>query len=347
MYKYKPCIISAILLSIVLISCGKEKATQFTSEQKTNTPIIIPSSTKPATPLATTTPKVTPNLTASVRATLEAQYYLCIDSIKIADWEISPDGNWLAAECYAEGGKEESPLQVISIDRSKEWKIYYRDFAIGSIKGDRNDIIKPYRWSKDGKYLYAVAVSRLDGCCWIGGEYVLLIRLNLETGFQEDLINGTDFSTSLANSFTISENDRYLLFTPLTKQPYDFVIFDLTSMESRMIKLTESKPINMEFAVMSQNNNLVVLPVFQKDEQIELSNIYLFDSIILIDLDHKTQKDLITGLPAGEEFYPIRWTDGSHVILSNQDPTLPYDKSKLIFWILDINTGQRVKTDFQ
>src|SRR6185503_6500923 len=97
----------------------------------------------------------------------------------------------------------------------------------------------------------AVAGSRLSGCCWIGGKYILLLRLDLETGFVEQLLNTTDPSTTLRNSFTISEDDRYLLFTPVTDQPYDFIVLDLYSEETRTVRLEERGYINLEFAIMS------------------------------------------------------------------------------------------------
>ncbi len=244
--------------------------------------------------------------------------------------------------CYDENGKEESPLQVVNLDHSKEWKIYYNDYAKGHI-GDRHDGIMPYRWSNDGKFLYAVAGSRLSGCCWIGGKYVLLVRLNLETGVVEELLNTTDPSTTLRNSFTISENDRYLLFTPVTEQPYDFAVLDLLSKETRVVKLIKSEYINLDFAVMSPYEDIIVLPYFKNIE----FNDYMVISLALIDLNSNEQRILISELKKGEELYPISWIDKEHVLISSSYPgaTHYFYEPPVEFWSLNINTGERKVVD--
>jgi len=244
--------------------------------------------------------------------------------------------------CYWENGKEESPLQVVSLDSSKEWNIYYRDYGKAHI-GDRHDGIMPYRWSKDERYLYAVAGSRESGCCWIGGKYILLVRLDLETGALEELLNTTNPSTTLRNSFTISEDDNYLLFTPVTEQSYDFAVLDLLSGETRIIELEESKPINLEFAIMSPYEDIIVLPLFKHIEY----NDYVIDSLALVDLSSSEQRILVSDLQKGEELFPIRWIDMEHVLISSANPnTFHYSYEPPIkYWGLNIRTGKREDVD--
>ncbi len=261
---------------------------------------------------------------------------LCTASKEILGSEISPNGKWIAAECYWENKKEESPLQVVSLDHSKNWKIYFHDFVKGNTDYGRKNIIVPYRWSKDGRFLYFVSPTIGSGCCWIGGKYVLLARLNLETGTQEELLNTIDPSSTLPISFTISENDHYLLFTPITDQSYDFAVLDLRSKEIKVVKLEISKPIDLEFAVMSPNEDKIVLPLFKN---IEFNN-YVVDSIALADLRTNEQKVLISDLKEGEELYPVRWADEEHVLLSSTNPGNA-QSSTVEYWLLNISTGQR------
>jgi hypothetical protein len=319
-------------LCLIIVSCGRVEAVQpAPTEERENTPAVFPS----ATMVVTSTPLVTPHPTISARATIEAFDSLCIGAKEISKAEFSPNGKWIAALCYWENGKEQSPLQVVSIDRAKEWKIYYRDFSKDG-PGDRKDGIVPYRWSKDEKYLYAVALTRASGCCWTGGQYVLLVRLNLETGKQLELLNATDYGADLPISFSISENDRYLLFTPVTEQTYDFSILDLVSGETKVVKLDTRKPIDIGYAAMSPHDDKIVLPLYRLDDFL-----YVIDPIALIDPVLNEQRILVTDLKEGDELYPIRWIDEEHVLISNMTPGDWIGKPEAVYWSLDINTGER------
>jgi hypothetical protein len=332
-----------IAFVILIASCSKAETIQASpTEERQSTPAVVPSVTISSAVAITSTPLVTPYQTTPAQATIETFSSLCIGAKKILESEISPNGQWIAAICYWENGKEESPLHVVSIDHSREWKIYYRDYG-KSHSGDRHDAIMPYRWSKDQKFLYAVAGSRLSGCCWIGGKYVLLVRLDLETGEQTEIINGTDFGSDLPFSFTISENDHFLLSTPLTNQPYDFAVSDLLSGESRVIKLEEPKPINLEFAVMSPFEDIIVLPLFKNIEY----NDYEVESLALVDLKLNEQSVLVSNLEASEELYPIRWIDEEHVLVSSANPSAThyFNEPPIEYWSLDTNTGERKIVD--
>ena len=223
----------------------------------------------------TSTPTLTPFPTTPAQATIEAFDSLCIGSKKdfytigskdIHGIEISPNGKWIAATCYWENGKEESPLQVSSIDRSRDWKIYYSDYIFSRYKIDlslsRDDGVIPYHWSKDGRFLFATVGSRLDGCCWIGGRYVLLVRLNLETGEQIALLNA-EYYTAYTFDFIISGSDRYLLFTPPSNQLYDFAILDFQTWETQEVFLKFQKDIDVAYAIISPDDDKVIFPLFK------------------------------------------------------------------------------------
>ena len=328
--------LTVLILCLIIVSCDRVGTIQSSpTEEMKSTATVFPS----ATIAATSTLIVTPHPTTLARATIEAFDSLCIGAKEISKAELSPNGQWIAALCYWENGKEESPLQVVSIDHSKEWKIYYRDFSKDG-PGDRKDGIMPYRWSKDGKYLYAVAGSRESGCCWTGGKYVLLVRLNLETGEQLELLNSTDYGTDLPISFSMPESDRYLLFTPTTEQSYDFSILDLASGATKVVKLDTQKPVNLEYAVMSPHDDKIVLPLYRL-----VDFLFVIDSIVLIDLVLNEQRILIADLKEGDELYQIRWIDKEHVLISNMIPGDWIGKPEAVYWSLDINTGEREKVE--
>lgn len=216
------------------------------------------------------------------------------------------------------------------MDRSKDWKVYFRDYARGN-GYDRDDGMLLSHWSKDGRFIYAGAGSRYSGCCWIGGRAVLLIRLNLETGQQLELLNANNPRLASTFDFKISDSDRYLMFTSPGYQKYDFAILDLQTWETQEIYLKFSKYIDLVYAAMSPDDDKIVLPLF---ENIESDN-YEVDSIGIINLVTDEQRVLISGLKGGNALFPIRWVDANHVLLSDTDPN-QYDQSSAKFWLLNI-----------
>jgi hypothetical protein len=225
----------------------------------------------------------------------------------------------------------------------KTWKIYYGDFAKGNHTDDRHDTIVPYRWSKDGRFLYATASSRLSGCCWIGRRYVLLIRVNLETGEQVEILNATDHSSSLGFDFIISDSDRYLIFVSPTSQPYDFAILDLLTWETQAVSLKFPGTLDLYFAVLSPDEKKLVLQTYEWNET--LSD-FEMDSIILIDLKTNKEKLLVSGLSREKVLYPVRWLDNTHVLLNTVAPNYrDYPVYQAEDWIVDINTGELVRSE--
>ena len=340
-------IVTLIFLGALLVSCN--------SVQKVNTPSNtenLPTPSKENIPTKVSTPTATPTVvftstpspypTTIEEATIEAFGTLCIGSKYIRGSETSPDSKWIAAECYRENGQEESPLQVVSIDGSKNWKIYVRDYKKGDY--DRHDTPIPYRWSKDGRFLYAMVGSRFDGCCWVGRRYVLLVRLNLETGKQIALLN-TGHNSGFAFDAIISDSDRYLFFTPPSDQSYNFAIQDLQSWKTRTITLKFKYPMDLNYSVISPDENKILVPLFKfygTDFKFKL------DSITLIDLKTNEQKLLISGLSPKQELYPVRWLDNSHVLLNSLNPYYrddPAYRDSAEDWIINTNTGELVKSE--
>lgn len=343
-------------LGIVLISCNETKTgdlpfDNFASptvqsaltkeENSTYTFNNAPESIEATGTIAV--PKITPSSlpTTQAQATFEAFGPLCNDINFSPETEISPDGRWIAATCFGENNTFDSPLRVVSLDRSKDWKIYYRDFLKGNAGYDVRYSLFPYRWSKDGRFLYSAAWSNESGCCWLGLRYRLLVRLNLETGEHIELLNSTDYFSASAFDFTISENDRYLLFTPPTLQPYDFAILDLQTWETRTVNLDFPRYIDLTLALISPAGDKIVMPLFIHVEY----NFHRSDSIGLVDLSTETQRLLITEIKPDETYYPIRWVDANHILIGHRILSgKPSVQQQINYWLLNINTTQMTET---
>jgi len=321
-------ILVVVICEILFVSCSEIRTTQVSSPTEIKFSPTIPLS---ATPTETPT-SIPPTETAT------GFEDLCKNSVQILNSEISPTGNWIVAECYGENDGDDSPLQVVNREHTKEWKVYFRDFVKGNMVYGPKNMVVPYRWTKGEKFLYVTSPSINSGCCWLGGEYVFLVQLNLETGEQTDILNGEDLG-----SFTISEDDHFLLFTPVTNPPYNIRVVDLIAVKTQIINLKFQKNIDLKYAVMSPYEDLIILPLFQQVEAD--TNTYRVDSIALIDLTKNTQKLLISGLQMGSELYPIRWMDKENVLLSSLNPDNTYNQSDTEYWLLNIDSGQLEKAE--
>ena len=264
----------------------------------------------------------------------------CKDPDATLETKISPNGKWFTASCFRDYMGEYSPVHVVSIDHSKEWKIYFQDYALQR-SNHRDDLILPYHWSKDGQYFYAVTPSRLSGCCWIGGNYILLVRLNLETGEQVALLNGSDYDKYVPITFTISDNDRYLLFTPVSHQLYDVAVQDLLTLSTQTLSLKYPGAIDLSYAIMSADNTKIVMPLFKQHE----FNDFRVTSIVMIDIATGKQTLLISSLKEGTELFPIRFQDATQVLFSSVKPDDGRNQSSAEFWLLNIQSGALQKAD--
>lgn len=349
MKKYIDSTILIIILGVFLLSCNTANIIQTppVSENQSTPTIslfasIIPTNTFTATARPTTPAYATYE---SANSTAEALGNICLGTKLIKIIETSPNGKWIAATCDRENETEESPLQISSLDRSRNWKIYYSDYIFSAspmlekmgIILDGNDTVIPKYWSKDGRYLFATVSSRLDGCCWItGNRNVLLVRLNLETGEQIAILR-TDYYSDNVFSFFISDSERYLLFTPPSYDlPYDFAILDFQTWETKEVFLKFDESVHMSYVRLSPKEDKVILPLFKF---IPYDDYYL-DSIALVDLISGEQNILITSTELEEELYPTQWIDNSHVLISNINPVY-YSGDKIEKrWVLDIISGQ-------
>jgi hypothetical protein len=320
-------ILLVTFLTTLLASCGKAEFIPSPSVNNHITSTAIPLPTYIVIP--PTLEQVTP----------EASDFSCTPNKIMEGWETSPDGKWMTSGFYLEN-KQDNLLRVVSLDCLKNWGIYLSNYKeIGSF--DHHDGFIPYHWSQDGKFLYAIVGQRFSGCCWKGLRFVLLVRLNLETGEQMEILN-TGSNTGYIFDFAISDNDRYITFTPPQGQSYDFAVLDIATWKAKEFTIEFSEAIDIFYSAISPNGDKIVLPLF---ENIEFND-YFINSIGLVDLVTGKQEILVSGLTQEGELYPVRWLDDSHVLLSNTNPKFNQDgQSAVEYWSLNIVTREMEKQD--
>lgn len=301
------------------------------------TPSSTPTITPTPTRTLTSTPSPTPDATSLARATLDALGDPCQPNGTVERYGsgVSPDGKWVAISCY--GGPvslgRDSFLLVFSLDGGKQWSLYFRDFANGG-SYDAKDGLNAYRWSPDGKYLYAIAGSRLSGCCWIG-NLVLLVRLNLETGAQIAFLNGMSEYDRNPLNFAISEDGRYLFLSP---QNRSLDITTLSTGETQRVELQFQRAIDANFILISPEGDQIILGLFHFQEDEEE---FVLETIGFINLITGKQSVIPLDMVKTGSLYPIEWEDGDLVLFSNYP-----DRPDLAdFWLLNIYTGEVVQVE--
>ena len=334
----------AIIFTLLLASCAAVDIMPVVIETReameTESPTVPPTNTREPqvtkSPTQSETPTSTAHTISSTPRPTETPFPTTIDQATIEDYdslcnetlgsELSPNGKWIAAECIGTMKYPNSHLRVVSIDDTKDWRLYFSDYSMG-VEYDHKSILVPYRWSKDGRFLYAVSPSKWSGCCWLGIN-VLLVRLSLENGDQLAIL---DFHNENIPhppiSFSISENDRYLIYVnPFAKR--DLIILDLLTWKSQVVNIEFQQYSDANYFVLSPNGTRIVMTIMDNELDHELY------SIGMIDLTSGAQIELITGLERGEAFYPIRWTDDDNILLTTD---LRHQLSGEL--LLNINSG--------
>jgi len=307
---------------VLLVACSNEQ-TKVESQDMT-IPTLVLATADIAQPTNTPTP-IMPTDTLSPQARVEAAL---TGTVKICEAptndsydEISPDGNWFAIVCRGSYAILDSYLKVINVYDDKEWVINGIDYS-------NDDILyplRPYHWSVDGKYLYASAGTRASGCCWIGGD-VLLVRLDLDDGQQTEIANFVK-EIPYGLSFSISADDRYFLSTPFES----LRILDLQTGEKKEFTI-EVGDGSVGNPLMSLDNSKVILMLreYPQEPQGDLT----YGSLVLVDLNSGSQKRLLSGMDYHETPVPDNWIDDENVLLVSGNK----------YWLLNVSTGELLET---
>ena len=325
-----------LLITLLVSACSNASApstipptiTSTATFQNTETPQPTGTPTLPTTetPLSEKAVAVTATHKAvlSTEATVSAFGTICQHPASDYYAKISPDGQWIAMECRGVDGGVDSHLTLMDIQKEKKWIIHYADYAEGTEYGRRNMIRAAY-WTADGKYLYVHSTDIGSGCCWIGGD-VLLIRLNLEDGQKTVIANYIGEGPGLDFNFSISSSEKYVLYIPQDRKN-NLYIWDAQNLKQRVVKL-EDTTAGAGYTLMSSDDQKVILVL--RDYPEEYQGDLTFGSLVLVDLKSGSQKKLLSGMDYHETPIPVSWQDNEHVLLQRNNE----------FLLLNINTGE-------
>jgi WD40 repeat protein len=324
-----------LFITLLLSACSNVPV------QNTTLPTITPTATfqNAVTPQPTSTPTIpatetpvskeviaitaTHEAELSVEATVAALGTICQPPARDYFVKMSPDGQWIAMECEGVDGGVDSYLQVVSLQGNKKWSIHYADYAKGTYY-DRNNMIRPAHWSKDGKYLYVTSEDTGSGCCWIGWD-VLIVRLNLENGQQTTIAN-TIGETDMNISFSSSE--RYMLYIPQDGKN-NLYIWDTETAKQKVVNL-EDTHAGAGHTLMSDDTQKIILILrdYPKENQGDTTDA----SLVIVDLKSGLQKKLLSDIGYEKIPIPVHWQDNDHVFVEKDNELL----------LLNINTGELI-----
>jgi len=160
--------------------------------------------------------------------------------------------------------------QVLKTDFSQSWVIQHSSFDYSKI--NRPDALMiPYRWTKDGSYLYLYA-SYYPGPSG-GGAVVAfydvdpLYRLNLKTGKFETMLQGV-------LSFSFSPNDQYLIYIK-QEEPNVIHLLDMSGGTEKQIPF-DGGLVTGRFSWSLDSTKVVFASGFGKSgEDISLVSVYV------------------------------------------------------------------------
>lgn len=285
--------------------------TQRTASIITSTPKPIETEEPTVTPTFVRSPTPTlPTPTSLAQATLTALSAQCEPPAFGYEEEISPDSNWIVLACEGVEGQIDSHLRVFSSNGKTHWSIHFADYDHG-LGYDRRNLVFPFHWSHDGRYLYAASQSKSSGCCWLG-HYMLLVRLNLENGQQTEVVN-YDHTMVPAVDFSFSPSDRYFLYIPQDGRDNLFIL-DLLTWQTRVIKL-KFENMGASYTLMSNDDRKVILTL--RDCLPDCQNDSTTNSIIVIDLESGVQQKLLSGIDFYDSPEPVSWMADDLVLLQN------------------------------
>jgi Tol biopolymer transport system component len=189
-----------ILFSVLLSACAAT----------TPTPLVMPKATSTVTPKASSTPTVAMKVTVqpstdipkptktvainpilaayNAHATKVAEFSITCELIQGDDYFISPNGNWLAAQCApSERSNPKQNIDLLEIvnKEGKHWMIHAKDYD--------SDGVKSTYWSSDEKYLYFETRFNVDAfggfACFFGSPGATsLYRLALDNGIVSNVL---------------------------------------------------------------------------------------------------------------------------------------------------------------
>lgn len=309
--------LSPIILIVLftLIACNNPLSGIFQTPTPTNTVYKSPTPTatktklilKTSSPVATYTPRNTitpeptvPPATVAAMATIDTIGLNFPDVLPFSG-NLSPNGKWAAFETYI---NNEPGLKLINVYNNNYWDIGYYE-AFGYQHDSYGGYIIVSRWSNDGASVYLEPHPEWDGPNLFFGSAATLVRFNLNNGQWQDL--------DVGNSFSISPNEKYLVYK------------SDGNVHAKLLRTGSEEifPIPQKFEyfgkfVWSPDNEKIVFPAAYGEWYDGKTGF----SILLIDLKKSTVEILLE-----DDFrllYPEVWLEDTRILLNQHGQAAKY-----------------------
>lgn len=295
---------SLILLGLSIISAcinQKDLALPYSPSQ---TPVAMFTSI----PTLTYTPK--PEVFTEIPKPIETQYDLntefksaCQKEFSEYNALISPDGNWLAEDCYSVQGMQVSDkmgtkIYIVPI------KKFYNDPLFPELSGS----VRPVHWTKDSQYIYFTVYLEQwnDGSFSAFDSAPHLKLLKVANGEINDVLAGNFY-------YSFSPTDRRLIEIQQNEQPLKLIVHDLKTGDLVSLSPVGNPNYRQAGNVIWSPDGLrfVFVNAFGGEiggEMIE----QMIQSLILVNIENMTQEIIVDEISGS--ITPISW-DENNIIL--------------------------------
>lgn len=233
------------------------------------------------------------------------------------DWDLSPNGQWIADSGCWDDSDFYSYMKVLNITDAREWRINYDWTLYGYLEG----VLWPEQWTNNGRFLFVGVSGQFDGGGFEFFNATALLRLNLSTGeITEILPNGF-------HTFALSNEGDKLAY--VSEEGVD--ILDFKNWTTNRVDL------NMDYCrigdlLWSPTENEIMAQVWTCAEE----DFFKFTSynLIILNLSNGTWEQLLSStdrLPMS-----LVWEEKNPIYFEKDYS----DQDQVICWQLNIETGE-------
>jgi len=332
-------IVTIIILSIFLVSCGENTITETVTlsitttvapspflsltntqtQNPTNTiaPTKTPNPTTTNTPTTTIQPTPTiPRETITVLETVKAFLPICNPGVF---WETSQDRQWIVdRDCI--GGNSENALfhlKVLNILDGREWQVDFDTVEFGYDDGS----FWPEHWSKDGRFLFVSVFRQMDGGGFEFMNATMLLRLNLLTG------EVTQILPDGFHTFAFSPGSEKLAY--VTDNKINILNFESWGKESYQLNMDYCRIGDLIWSP-SEDKIIFQTRTCTEDDYFE----FLSYNLVVLNLSSGTLNQVLSSteeLPRA-----LKWEDENPVYFEKDYSDQAQDKC----WVLNFEKGE-------
>ncbi len=233
-------------------------------------------------------------LSKSTRNALLTITPLVLACNKYGEWDLSPDGSWLAQSCLPEPGVYPYDLLVTWIATGKTCRVHYDSPPDG---GDGRFVyVSPAHWSPDGRTLYVEISDHVDSVSYVYPDTSALWRLDLQSCQVTDILP----QDHRLWTFSFSPGNRLAYFLPGdTPDSDELVVLDLQTLVSRQIRIWGYRLFGY-FLWSPSEDRLVMLAAVDDSKK---GGYYYF--YVLVDLNQGTYREVLG--PLERPPAPLAW----------------------------------------